>query len=157
MRTCSLILFICFLSACQFIPKSNNKAKVEKISTSKSIINTVPLMTPAVQSLHSQALEHYQAGELEKAQSILKRANQIQANAPQVMMLIAEISLKQGDYDQSYYWSKLATKNGPSVGPICEKSWQILALAAEFLQETETQFDALERKENCLVKRQNRY
>ena len=153
------ILSLCFLlSACQLYNKKNNPAKVEDINNTNndSIINTVPLMKPAVGSLHSQALELYQAGELEKALSTLKRAHQIQA-APQVRMLLAEIFLQQGEYSESFYWSKLASENGPSKGPICEKLWRILAISAEMIGETPVQSHALDQKEYCLVRQQNRY
>ena len=155
MRLFTILFLFYFLSACQLYKKHDKPAEVEDINDT-SIINTVPLMKPAVGSLHSQALEFYQAGELEKALSTLRRAHQIQA-APQVRMLIAEISLQQGEYSESFYWSKLATDNGPSKGPICEKLWRILALSAEMLGETSVQSHALEQKQQCLVKQQNRY
>lgn len=133
------------------------QAEVGELSSSNdSIINTVPLMKPAVQGLHSQALEYYQQAQYEKALATLKRAQEIQA-APQVMMLIAEISLRQGEFTESFHWSKLATVNGPSKGPICEKLWRILAVSAEMLGETPVQLDALEKKESCIVYQQNRF
>ena len=122
-----------------------------------SIIKTVPLMKPAVFALYSQAVEQHQSNELNKAIISLKRAHEIQPNAPQVMMLIAEITLQQGDFTEAFYWSRAASENSPSLGPICEKIWQTLALSAEMLGEAPVQNNALEQKQNCLVRPQNRY
>ena len=154
-----LFIISLFLTACQWSPKKTTDTKVEEISleSENSVIKTIPLMKPAVQALHSQALELHQAGEHNKALTTLKRAHQIQANAPQVMLLISEIALQQGEYSESFYWSKLASDNGPSKGPICEKTWRILALSAEMLGEVPVQYHALEQKETCLVREANRY
>jgi hypothetical protein len=157
-RLTSTLLLLFLLNACQLTPKKERPADVENINitNNESIINTVPLMKPSIKSLHSQALEFYQTGELEKAITTLKRAHQIQAT-PQVSMLLSEISLRQGNYSESFYWSKLATDNGPSKGPICEKLWRILAISSEMLDETDMQLHALEQKEQCLVRQQNRF
>ena len=158
MRLLTILFLFYLLTACQHSPKKEKPADVKNISTTnnESIINTVPLMKPAIESLHSQALAYYQAGELEKAITTLKRAHQIQAT-PQVNMLLGEISLRQGNYSESFYWSKLATSNGPSKGPICEKLWRILAISSEMLGKTDIQLHALEQKEQCLVRQQNRF
>ena len=147
------------LVSCQFTSKRTTTAEVKEIDVSQedSIIKTVPLLKPAVQSLHSQALVYYQASELDKALITLKRGHQIQANSPQVMILMAEILLQQGEYSDSFYWSRLVSQEGPSKGPICEKAWRILALSAEMLGEVPVQSHALEQKENCLVREANRF
>jgi hypothetical protein len=160
-RLLLLFLFILLISACQTSPKIP-AAEVEEIialniESDNSIIKTVPLMKPAVQALHSEALEFYQSNELDKALTTLNRAHQIQSNAPQIMMLIAEISLQKGDFTESFYWSRLAAENGPSIGPICEKIWNILALSAEMLGEVPVQYNALEQQELCLVRQQDRF
>ncbi|MCF6319837.1 MAG: hypothetical protein L3J83_11285 [Proteobacteria bacterium] len=87
----------------------------------------------------------------------MERAYEIQPNAPQISQLIAEISLHQGNYKQAQYWAGIATKNGPSKGTICEKSWRILAIAAGKTGYYAQQAKALEQTESCQVKLPNRF
>jgi tetratricopeptide (TPR) repeat protein len=156
-----LLLTCLLLSACNLTPKKTpaeiDDLTIEIIETDTSIIKTVPLMKPAVQALHYEATELHQLGEYDKALRTLKRAHNIQTNAPQIMMLIAEISLQQGENSEAFYWSRLASENAPSIGPICEKIWRLLAISAEMLGETPFQYNALEQKEECLVRQQDRF
>jgi tetratricopeptide (TPR) repeat protein len=122
-----------------------------------SVIETVPLMNNAVKNLYNQALNYYNNKAFDTAIVQLERAYEIQPNAPQVSQLLAEIYMHKGDFKQAHYWASIATKNGPSKGKMCEKSWRILALSAEKLGYFANQSHALERKEKCVVKAAARY
>lgn len=164
---CCLALILFSLTACQLLPKNPNKpANVKDLSIEKkinpdnlenSVIETVPLMNSAVKKLYSQAQSYYSKNEFDLAIVSLERAYEIQPTTPETSQLLAEILLHKGDAKQSYYWANIATKNGPSKGKICEKSWRILAIAAEQLGYSANQSHALEKQENCLVKIPNRF
>jgi predicted Zn-dependent protease len=165
----TFIIFACVtLSSCQFLPTKKSKPtevtvdpnideKINPKDQETSVIETIPLMNNAVLSLYNQAQEQYKNNEFEKALASLERAHEIQPNVSQVSQLLAEISLHKGSFKQAYYWSDMATKNGPAKGKSCEKSWRILALAAENLGYFAQQTQALESKENCIVKADNRF
>jgi predicted Zn-dependent protease len=163
-----LTLFLLFLlSSCQLFPTRKGKpaevtdaangTSVVADDTEKSVLETVPLMNPATQNLYRLALGSWQQQNFNQALTKLQRAYEIQPNSPQITQLMSEIYLQQGDYKQSHYWATIATKNGPSKGKICSKSWQILALSAEKLGYFANQTLALNQQEKCLVKQQNRF
>jgi tetratricopeptide (TPR) repeat protein len=122
-----------------------------------SLIETLPLMNNAVRSLFNQAQSFYQKNQFDQAIASLERAYEIQPEAPQISQLLAEISLHQGENKQAHYWAGIATKNGPSKGKTCEKSWRILAIAAEKTGYYAHQAKALEEKDKCIVKVPNRF
>jgi predicted Zn-dependent protease len=110
-----------------------------------------------VRSLYHQAQSFYQKNEFNQAVASLERAYEIQPNTPQISQFLAEISLHQGNNKQAHYWAQIATKNGPSKGSVCEKSWRILAIAAGKTGYYAEQAKALEKKESCQVKIPERF
>ncbi|MCF6289376.1 MAG: hypothetical protein L3J53_09120 [Proteobacteria bacterium] len=162
-----LLFAFLFLNACNMLPKreeppapakySSIDAKINPQNQQRSVIETVPLMNEAVKSLYNLAQQNYQQNHLKKAIAQLQRAYRIQANSPEVTQLIAEINLHQGEAKQAHYWATISTQNSPAKGKICEKSWRILALAAELLGDSANQAKALEKTEQCLVKAAPRF
>jgi tetratricopeptide (TPR) repeat protein len=164
-----LLILLTFLaiSACQMMPKrQGDPAVVQDVDLDKqinpsnqksSLIETLPLMNNGVRSLYYQAKEFYQQNAFDQAIASLERAYEIQPEAPQISQLLAEISLHKGENKQAHYWAGIATKNGPSKGKTCEKSWRILAIAAEKTGYYAHQAKALEEKDKCIVKVPKRY
>ena len=173
MKLTKIFLLACVcatLVSCQIFPSREGKpaavkdasldAKInpkEKTNTQQSVIEIVPMMNSAVKSLYYQAQRDFKNNFFTQAIASLERAYQIQPQAPEVSQLLAEIYLHEGDFKQAHYWATIATSNGPSKGKSCEKSWRILALAAEQLGYFANQANALEKQQNCLVIRPNRY
>ena len=167
-----LILILLSLSSCHFFDErklppaevkdltkrdANIDAKINPTNQQESVLETLPLMNNAVSGLYNEALDSYNHDDFEVAIAQLERAYEIQPNVGQISQLMAEIYMHKGNFDQALYWSQLATKNAPSKGKSCEKSWRILALAAENLGMSTQQTQALENKEECIVKAGNRY
>lgn len=162
----SLLAFV-FLSACNLLPTrqappadvldASIDSQINSGNAESSVIQTLPLMNSASHSLYNQAQQFYQNNQFTQAIASLERAFEIQPNAPQISQLIAEISLHQGNFKQAQYWAGIATKNGPSKGSICEKSWRILAIAAGKTGYYAQQTKALAQIENCQVKIPNRF
>lgn len=161
------ILALFTLSACQFLPKRQDKpadvrdaildAKINPEDQQESVLETLPLMNNAVLTLYNNASEHYKDNHFDQAIASLERAYEIQPNIGKVSQLLAEIQLHKGDFVQAHYWATIATNNGPAKGSSCEKSWRILAVTSEKLGHVSQQTKALESQHNCLVKAQNRY
>lgn len=160
-----LLIFLLLLSACQFLPKregepaevENKQAIILPESEEKSLIVTIPLMNGAVKNLYSQARNYYKNKNMHQAIASLERAHEIQPKAPQVTQFLSEIHLNTGEFRQAHYWATIATNNGPAKGKSCEKSWRILALAAEQLGYFAQHTKALQQKENCIVSPQARF
>lgn len=162
-----IIFLLVPLVSCELLPVRDGEpagvrdatidAQVNPENQDDLVVETVPLMNNAVKSLYDRAQGAYRDNYFIQAIASLERAHEIQPNSPQVSQLLAEINLHQGDFKQAHYWASIATKNGPSKGRSCEKSWRILAIAAERLGYFAHQSKALEQKESCLVKAPARY
>ncbi len=162
-----VLILTLFISSCQlFSSKVQQQTPVkdatidEQINPSDhqmSVIETVPLMNNATRNLFNQAHDHYDDNDFDAATNALERAYEIQPTSPQISQFLAEIYLHKGDFDQAHYWAGVATKNGPSKGKTCEKSWRILALAAGQLGYYAQQEKALNQKQQCVLKAGNRF
>ncbi len=167
MRITLLLFIILTITACGMLPKRQappadvRDASIDSLINSNdadsSVIHTLPLMSSATHSLYNQAQKFYQDNHFSQAIASLERAYEIQPNSPQISQLIAEISLHQGNYKRAQYWAGIATKNGPSKGIICEKSWRILAIAAGKTGYYAQQTKALEQTESCQIKPPDRF
>jgi len=165
-KTVTIVLLLPVIS-CQLLPERKKApasvrdatidAQINPKSQDDLVVETVPLMNNAVKNLYNQAQNYYQDNYFIQAISSLERAYEIQPNSPQVTQMLAEINLHQTDFKQAYYWASISTKNGPAKGRSCEKSWRILAIAAENLGQYTSQLKALEQIEKCLVKAPPRY
>lgn len=156
------ILFsFCFVNACSLMPQreeppaqvkdSSIDEKINVTSQDNSVIETVPLMNDAVRNLYDLAQNNYNNNQFNKALATLERAYRIQPESPEITSLIAEINLHQGNAKQAHYWATISSKNSPSKGKICEKSWRIVAIAAELLNYDANQAMALEKQQECIV------
>ncbi len=162
-----LFILIIPLSACELLPKREGApaevkdtqidSQINPEHQEKSIIETVPLMNRAVKSLYDNAIREFRENNFSNAITLLERAFGIQPDSPQISQLLSEINLHQADFQNAHYWATIATKNSPSRGKICNKSWRILAISAENLGYFAQQAKALENKEACILKPQNRY
>lgn len=161
-------LFLCFvlslfLSSCAYFkkadkptpPQTNTEPTLN--SGEESLIETVPMLNPATQELFELAEGFVNDGEFPAAIAHLKRAYEIQPKSPIVTQKLAEIYLRLGDYKNSFVWARRAAMNGPSKGKMCEKSWNILAVSAEFLSEFPTFEHAQQQAVLCIEKAAERY
>ncbi len=159
-----LFIPLFFLSACQLPDKKPAVVKNIELDNkinpkhkNESVIQTLPLMNNGVKNLYNQAKKHFQLNAYDQAIVSLERAYEIQPKAPQISQLLSEILLHKGNNKQAHYWASISTKNSPAKGEICEKSWRILAIAAQQLGYDANQAMALDKQEQCLVKSENRY
>lgn len=167
LRLFIVFIVLLFSVSCHlFSPRTQQNPPVKNINIDRqinpanqpsSVIETVPLMNNATQNLFSQAQKYYDNNDFDTAISLLERAYEIQPLSPQVSQFLAEIYLHKGDFDQAHYWATVATKNGPSKGKTCEKSWRILALAAGQLGYYAQQDKALNNKDQCVVRAPDRF
>ena len=167
MRLFILVFVSFFTSSCQIVSErapskapvknSNLDQQINPNNQQESVIETLPLMNNATKSLFSQARRYFDNNDFDAAINALQRAYEVQPQSPRVSQFLAEIYLHKGDYDQAHYWAGIATKNGPSKGKTCEKSWRILALAAGQLGYDTQQAQALDHQQGCLVKAPDRF
>lgn len=162
-----LLSLLLTLSACQLFPKRQEQPadikdagmdkRINPDNLDESVVETVPLMNNGVKSLYNRAQHYYQSNAFPQAIATLERAYTLQPQAAEISQLLAEIYLHKGDNKQAHYWASIATKNAPAKGKICEKSWRLLALASEQLNDGTNHAKAMEQQENCLVKPANRF
>lgn len=114
-----------------------------------SVIQIAPMVPEAVQILIAEADSQLQQGFSDEAILTLQRALSISPASSLVQQHLAEVYLSQGAYQQAFEWSDRVAQNGPTHGSICERARRTLALAAEMLNDVETQSQALESIASC--------
>ncbi len=122
-----------------------------------SVIQIAPMVPEAVLLLINEAENQIQKGLSNEAILTLNRALSISPTSATVHQHLAEFYLSEGDYQTAFSWSNRVVKEGPAQGPICERARRTLALAAEMLNDVETQAAALEAIANCSQVRPPRY
>ena len=167
LRVVLIALLLVNIQACHlWEKKSENQATVEDIDLKSrnnhsqqehSIVKIKPLMNNAVKNLYSVAKTQVRQQKYTQALATLKRAYAIQPHSPLVSQFMAEIELRQAHYKQAYYWATIATENSLQSGKICQKSWRLLAVAAEQTGDLLSMNKALQAQESCVHATSERY
>ncbi|TDR23764.1 tetratricopeptide repeat protein [Marinicella litoralis] len=124
---------------------------------SSSVIQIAPMVPEAVQLLIKEADEQIEQGLIKAAVLTLSRALSISPTSATVHQHLAEVYLSEGNYQAAFNWSNRVVQDGPAHGPICERARRTLALAAEMLNDVETQAAALEAIDSCSQSSAPRY
>jgi len=143
-------ILILLLSHCsQRKPIDLNDQVREPSEHSDSVIQVAPMVPEAVQLLVEEAEKLLGKDQVSDAILTLKRALSIGPGSALVQQHLAEVYLSNGQYQQAYTWSSLVVEQGPSHGPLCERARRTLALAAEMVNDVQTQAKALESIDSC--------
>lgn len=89
-------------------------------------VEVQPLQDPRVADLRDQARREEQAGRLADAASSLDRALAERPQDPMLLHERAELALLQRNPDAAFDFSRRAQAAGPSVGPLCRRSLEML-------------------------------
>lgn len=124
------------LAACAWQPTMDDPDMVERVRAPEGGeeprgLQVYPLRNPAVQELEQAAEAARQAGDLERAESLLERALRIEARDPELLQHMAELQLARGQWEQAENYAERSWELGPQVGDICRRNWQAMALARE--------------------------
>ena len=122
-----------------------------------SVIQIAPMVPEAVQLLIDEAEEQLANGLINEAILTLNRGLSISPTSATVQQHLAEVYLTEGNYQAAFNWSLKVFKDGPAYGGICERARRTLALAAEMLNDVQTQSKALEAISSCTQASKPRY
>ncbi|MCB1581804.1 MAG: tetratricopeptide repeat protein [Marinicella sp.] len=149
---------VLFASSCsQHRPIDINDDIRDPSEHEQSVIQIAPMVPEAVQILLQEAESQQQHDQIEQALLTLKRALSISPGSALVQQHLAELYLAEGDYQQAFGWSNRVFQQGPTHGSVCERARRTLALAAEMLNDVETQAQALESISDCTLPAPKKY
>ena len=111
-----------------------------------------PLQNPAVVELLAQAGDAEKQGNYDDAALLLERALRIQPHDPELLQQMAEIQIRQKDYEQALNFAIRSYDSGPRVGELCARNWHTISLARERLGDGSASREAEQRAGQCMSK-----
>jgi len=144
-----LMLVVLCLNNCGNKRVDVNQQVRDQAAKNASLIQVTPMVPAAVLSLLDEADEQLRLGQVNQAIMTIQRAASISPNSALIQQHLAEAYLADGQYKQALYWSTLVVNQGPDKGAMCERSRRTQALAAELMNQTQVQAQALESIEAC--------
>ena len=115
-------------------------------------VQVFPLQNPAVKELLAKAGVAEDDGRYDDAALLLERALRIQPRDPELLQQMAEVQLRQRDYEQALNFAVRSYDSGPRVGEICARNWHTIGLARERLGDSSGSRDAEQRAGQCMSK-----
>ena len=112
-------------------------------------LQVYPLQNEGVQDLSGQARQAEQAGEYERAASILQRALRLKPKDPELLQHMAEVQLQQKNYEQALNFASRSYDIGPRVGELCSRNWRTISVAREKLNDPTGAREAELRSDAC--------
>ena len=108
-----------------------------------------PLQNPAVKDLLADARSAESVGDYNKAATLLERALRIEPRDPEILQDMADVQLKNRDYQQALNFAIRSYDSGPRTGELCQRNWQTIEEAREKLGDSSGAAEARQRVEQC--------
>jgi tetratricopeptide (TPR) repeat protein len=112
-------------------------------------VQVFPLQNPAVKDLLADAGSAESVGDYGKAVVFLERALRIEPRDPEILQSMAEVQLKNRDYEQALNFAVRSYDSGPRVGEICSRNWRTIAASREQLGDRAGSVEAAQRASAC--------
>jgi len=119
-------------------------------------VQVFPLQNPAVKELLADASSAQSVGDYGGAAVLLERALRIEPRDPEILQSMAEVQLKNGDYEQALNFAVRSYDSGPRVGEICSRNWRTISAAREQLGDRAGSAEAQQRASSCISNRPER-
>jgi tetratricopeptide (TPR) repeat protein len=113
-------------------------------------VQVFPLQNPAVKELLADARSAEEAGDYDRAGSLLERALRIQPRDPETLQGMAELHLQKQDYQQALNFATRSFEIGPRVGEICSRNWRTIAVSRERMGDPGGAKEAEQRATVCM-------
>ena len=119
-------------------------------------VQVFPLQNPAVKELLADASSAQSVGDYGGAAVLLERALRIEPRDPEILQSMAEVQMKNGDYEQALNFAVRSYDSGPRVGEICSRNWHTISAAREQLGDRAGSAEARQRASSCVSDRPER-
>ncbi len=120
-------------------------------------VQVFPMQNPAVKDLLADASSAESVGDYNKAASLLERALRIEPRDPEILQDMAEVQLKNRDYNQALNFAIRSYDSGPRTGELCSRNWQTIGEARGQLGDRSGADEAKQRAGQCLEPRAGNY
>lgn len=122
---------------------------IPEVDAEAAQVQVYPLQNPAVRVLRERSTEQREAGDLRGALDSNAAALELAPENPLLMQDRAELHLLDGDYREALRLAQKSWQLGPRVGPLCERNWNTIALAAPRVGNDEAALEARRRVTDC--------
>jgi predicted Zn-dependent protease len=112
-------------------------------------VEVFPLQNPAVHDLVADAQSAASVGDYGKATVLLERALRIEPRDPELLQQMAELQLKNRDYQQALNFAIRSYDSGSRTGELCSRNWQTIGEARGHLGDTAGADEARNRAASC--------
>lgn len=114
-------------------------------------LQVYPLQNPAVENLMQHATMLRESGDIDGAIKTVDQALELAPRDPQLLQEMAELQLLDGDFKKADRLARQSYALGPKVGPLCERNWNTVALAAPRIGDDQGAWEAARQFPQCSV------
>ena len=114
-------------------------------------LQVYPLQNRAVENLMQQAAMLRERGDIDGAIETLDQALELAPRDPEVLQEMAELQLLDGDFKKANRLARRSYVLGPKVGPLCERNWNTVTLAAPRIGDHQGAREAARQFPQCAV------
>lgn len=123
--------------------------EIPSVDEEAAQLQVYPLQNPAVQRLRDQSLAQRENGQVGDAMRTLSEALALAPRDPLLLQDMAELKLLDGKYRQADRLARESWDLGPRVGPLCERNWNTVALAAPRIGDQHGAWEAADQLPRC--------
>lgn len=124
---------------------------IPEVDAENAQLEVSPLQDPAVQILMQHATVLRERGDVDGAIKTLEQALAITPGDPEVLQEMAELQLLDGDFKSANRLARQSFSLGPKIGPLCERNWNTIALAAPRIGDDQGAREAAQAFPQCAV------
>jgi tetratricopeptide (TPR) repeat protein len=104
--------------------------EIPDVDEDNAQLQVYPHQDPAVENLMQRAAALRERGDLDGAIDAVNQALELAPRDPELLQEMAELRLLDGDFRMANRLARESWVLGPRVGPLCERNWHTIALAA---------------------------
>jgi len=143
-----LVALCCGVAACH---RSQPVKEIPDVDADNAQVAVSPFQNPAVERMMQDAATLRQRGDIDGAMKIVNQALGIAPRDPEVLQEMAELELLDGDFKSANRLARESFSLGPKIGPLCERNWNTVALAAPRIGDDRGAQEAAQEFPKCAV------
>ncbi len=125
--------------------------EIPDVDADNAQLQVYPLQDPAVEILMQHATTLRERGDIDGAKKTVNQALAIAPRDPAVLQEMAELQLLDGDFRSANRLARQSFSLGPKIGPLCERNWNTIALAAPRIGDDQGAREAAREFPQCAV------
>ena len=143
-----LVVLCCGVAACH---RAQPVREIPDVDADNAQLAVSPLQNPAVERMMQDAATLRERGDIDGAIKTVNQALAVAPRDPEVLQEMAELQLLDGDFKSANRLARQSISLGPKIGPLCERNWNTVALAAPRIGDDRGAREAAQELPQCAV------